>query len=169
LEEKPPLGKDKALTVAQIRYCLAEEIRLDAAKGVLNGYVESDVDRFNAMVADYNSRCGEFRYRKGSLESARSEVERYRSVLQSEGRRRFTSVGARQTPPESSRKQPDATVEAIQRGLNELGYDAGPADGLAGAKTRAAIAAFQRDENIPADGMPSAAVLQRLKTAQKRL
>jgi len=172
-EEKPPLGKNNVLTVAQIRYCLAEEIRLDAAKGALDNDAESEVERFNAMVTDYNGRCGQFRYRQGSLESARSEVEDYLSVLRSEGRSRFRAgpaAGARQAAPETSRKQPDATVQAIQRGLNQLGYDAGPADGLAGAKTRAAIAAFQRDQNIPADGMPSSAVLQRLNmTAQRRL
>jgi len=88
-EEKPPVGSNLVFSTAQIHYCLAEDIRMESAKSVVNNYVDSDVDRFNAMVADYNSRCGSFRYRSGALESARQEIEQYRSQLQSEGRSRF--------------------------------------------------------------------------------
>ena len=88
-EEQPPVGTSNVLGAAQLRYCLAEDIRLEAAKGALNNYIDSDVNRFNAMVADYNSRCGQFRYRRGSLETARSEIEAFRSLLQSEGQSRF--------------------------------------------------------------------------------
>ncbi|UVO37626.1 hypothetical protein KUL72_04340 [Bradyrhizobium arachidis] len=59
------------------------------AKSAVNNYSESDVDRFNAMVADYNNRCSSFRYRRGTLESARHEIEPYRSQLQAEGRSRL--------------------------------------------------------------------------------
>lgn len=88
-EERPPIGTNNVLNYAQLRYCLAEDIRIGAARTAVNYYIESDVDRFNAMVADYNSRCGQFRYRRGSLESARSDVERFRLALEAEGRRRF--------------------------------------------------------------------------------
>jgi hypothetical protein len=88
-EERPPIGTSNVLNYAQLRYCLAEDIRVGASRSAVNNYIESDVDRFNAMVADYNSRCGQFRYKRGSLESARSDVERYRSTLEAEGRRRF--------------------------------------------------------------------------------
>ena len=99
-EEKPPVGSNLVFSTAQIRYCLAEDIRMESAKSVVNNYVDSDVDRFNAMVADYNSRCGSFRYRSGALESARREIEQYRSQLQSEGRSRFarSSTGLLSTP-----------------------------------------------------------------------
>ena len=80
-ESKPSVGRNNVLSTAQIRYCLAEKIRLDAADTVLNNYSDSDVDRFNRYVNDYNSRCGEFRYRQGALESARRDVEPYRSKL----------------------------------------------------------------------------------------
>src|SRR3546814_16602388 len=85
--------------------------------------------RFNAMVADYNSRCGRFRYRSGALERARRDVEPYRGQLQAEGRSRFArgpSTGSLSAPapapaPAPARPAPDATVQAIQRKLNELG------------------------------------------------
>jgi len=165
-ESKPPVGQDLVFSTAQIRYCLAEDIRMDAAKSVLNNYSDSDVNRFNAMVADYNSRCGSFRYRSGALESARRDVEPYRSQLQAEGRSRFArspSTGSLSAPA-PMRPTPDATIQAIQRHLNELGYDAGPADGLVGARTRAAIASFQRNIGVQADGVANTELLRQLRS-----
>lgn len=166
-ETKPPVGQDLVFSTAQIMYCLAEDIRMDAAKAVLNNYSDSDVDRFNAMVADYNSRCGSFRYRSGALESARRDVEPYRSQLQAEGRSRFArspSTGSLSAPT-LTRPAADETVRAIQRKLNELGYDAGGTDGLMGNRTRSAILAFQRDMGLTPDGRPDADLLTILNSA----
>ena len=88
----PPVGQGIVLPPSEIRYCLAEKIRMDGAKSAFNNannYSGSDVDRFNAMVGDYNSRCERFQYRRGELESARSYIERYRSQLWNDGRNRF--------------------------------------------------------------------------------
>lgn len=173
-ESKPSVGRNNVLSTAQIRYCLAEKSRLDSAETVLNNYSDSDVDRFNGYVNDYNSRCGEFRYRQGALESARRDVEPYRGQLQAEGRSRFVRSAATTARPSSStsvpkpaRPTPDATVLAIQRRLNELGYNAGTPDGLFGNKTRSAIQAFQRDNGIAVDGNASQVLLQKTLGAQK--
>ena len=99
-EERPPVGSGNVLGTPQIRYCVAEDIRLDAAKSVINQYNDSDIERFNALVADYNSRCSNFRYRRGALEGAKSDVERYRSEIATEGRSRF----ARSTPTPRTQK-----------------------------------------------------------------
>lgn len=88
-EERPPVGQSLVLTTTQITYCLAEDIRLEGAKAVIDSYSDSQVDRFNVWVDDYNSRCGSFRYRSGALESARRAVEPYRSQLLADGRSRF--------------------------------------------------------------------------------
>ena len=50
----------------------------------------------------------------------------------------------------------------IQSALVARGFDAGIADGVAGPRTRAAIAAFQRSVGYPADGEPSVALLRAL-------
>ncbi len=84
--EKPPGGEGHVLDREQIRYCLSEDIRLDAINLLINSYSNVEVDRFNAMVADYNSRCVRFKYRRGTLESVRSEVESGRTILEGEGR-----------------------------------------------------------------------------------
>ena len=175
VETKPPVGQDLVLSREQIRYCLAEDIRLDATKSAVNNYVDADVDRFNAMVADYNSRCSSFRYHtnnrgRNDLNSAQRDIEPYRSQLQSEGRSRFarsTSTGAL-SPQAPSRPTPDATVQAIQRKLNELGYKAGAADGLMGRGTRSAIIAFQQDRGLAATGVADQALLLQLQRAPAR-
>lgn len=88
-EDRPPTGRDLVFSTDQIRYCLAEEVRMEAAKSAFNQYSDVHVARFNGMVDDYNSRCGSFRYRSGALESARRDVERFRAELEVEGRNRF--------------------------------------------------------------------------------
>lgn len=50
------------------------------------------------------------------------------------------------------------TVRNIQSGLGRLGYDAGPADGKSGPKTRAAIRQYQEHNSLLVDGQPSAAL-----------
>lgn len=55
------------------------------------------------------------------------------------------------------------TVRGIQAGLGKLGYDAGPADGKAGAKTRAAIRSYQERNQLLVDGEPSAALLAHIQ------
>ena len=168
-ESQPPVGQNLVFSREQIRYCLAEDIRLEGAKAAINNYVESDVDRFNAMVADYNSRCGSFRYRSGALEGARRDVEPYRSQFQSEGRSRFAlpSTGSLSTPA-PARPAPDATVQAVQRKLNELGYSTGTPDGLMGRGTRSAIVAFQQDRGLAATGVADQVLLLQLQQATSR-
>lgn len=173
VETKPPVGQDLVFSREQIRYCLAEDIRLDAAKSAVNNYIDADVDRFNAMVADYNSRCSSFRYQtsnrgRNDLKSAQRDIEPYRSQLQSEGKSRFArSPTGSLSPQAPSRPAPDATVQAVQRKLNELGYDAGTPDGLMGRDTRSAILAFQRDNGLVADGDATAALLQFLTASSQ--
>lgn len=127
-ESMPPVGQDLVFSTAQIHYCLAEDIRLEGAKSAVNNYIESDVDRYNAMVADYNSRCGSFRYRRGALESAGRDIEPYRGQLQSEGRSRFArpSTGSPSTPA-PVQSNPSAAVSSPQGrttpGLESLTYD----------------------------------------------
>ena len=56
-----------------------------------------------------------------------------------------------------------AQVLEIQRLLNLLNYAAGPADGVMGAKTRAAISRFEADNNLPIKGQASSEILDILR------
>lgn len=172
-ESKPPVGRDLVLSREQIRYCLAEDIRIDGAKFALNNYIDADVRRFNAMVDDYNSRCSSFRYQtsnrgRNDLKSAQRDIEPFRNQLQSEGRSRFARgpMGSLSTPG-PARPASNAMVQAIQRKLNELGYEVGRVDGLMGRRTRSAISAFQGDSGLVADGNATAALLQLLTASSE--
>ncbi|TAN20539.1 MAG: hypothetical protein EPN30_10090 [Actinomycetota bacterium] len=146
---------------------MAEGIRMDGAKSAVNNYSGNDVDRFNSMVADYNSRCGNFRYRTGALEGARREIEPYRSQLQSEGRSRFARPpsGALSAPAPNRSALDNVQAQTIQRKLNELGYKSGTVDGLIGQRTRLAIIAFQQDRALPVTGVADQALLLQLQLA----
>jgi hypothetical protein len=85
----PTSGTGNALSEAQIKYCLAEQIRLDGARSVLNQQSAFAVDRFSAMIDDFNNRCSSYRYKRNDYERARSAVERDRGSLQAAGRARF--------------------------------------------------------------------------------
>ncbi|HET7411001.1 MAG TPA: peptidoglycan-binding protein [Paracoccaceae bacterium] len=56
-------------------------------------------------------------------------------------------------------------IREIQQILGALEYNAGPADGLLGDRTIAAIAAFQRDRDLTVTGQPSADLLAALRQA----
>ena len=86
-EELPPLGADRVLGAGQIRYCLSEDIRLEAARDVVS--IDADVDRFNAMIEDFNARCSNYRYRREVFASVQRQVQANRMALQAEGISRF--------------------------------------------------------------------------------
>jgi peptidoglycan hydrolase-like protein with peptidoglycan-binding domain len=50
-----------------------------------------------------------------------------------------------------------ATIREVQRQLASRGYNPGPADGVLGRATRAALMDFQRKENLPVTGQPDSA------------
>jgi peptidoglycan hydrolase-like protein with peptidoglycan-binding domain len=50
----------------------------------------------------------------------------------------------------------------LQRALNARGFDAGPADGVWGARTRSAVMEWQRQNNVPVTGTPTASMLNTL-------
>ena len=73
-EEMPPVGSDLVLTGNQIRYCLAEDVRLSTIKNAIDNYSQYEVKRFNGAIEDFNSRCSSYKYKRGTLESIQGEV-----------------------------------------------------------------------------------------------
>ena len=60
-------------------------------------------------------------------------------------------------------------IRDVQRELNELGYEAGPADGVMGPKTRAAIRAYQRRKGLQQDGRATKSLLGHLRARHGKL
>lgn len=56
-------------------------------------------------------------------------------------------------------------ISQMQRMLTKLGFDTGGIDGRAGPMTRGAIRAFQKSNQLPADGHPTFGLLERLRSA----
>ncbi|MDY0135581.1 MAG: lytic murein transglycosylase [Thiomicrospira sp.] len=71
-------------------------------------------------------------------------------------------------PLEAKRPADDAAlskkdISEMQERLNLLGYNAGGVDGVAGGRTRDALRRFQSAQGLPADGFPSAQMLNLLR------
>jgi len=58
-------------------------------------------------------------------------------------------------------------IAAVQRELNRLGYRSGPADGIAGNRTRKAIEQFQRDAGLEVTGAATESLLDRLNVSTR--
>ncbi|MDR5900273.1 SEL1-like repeat protein [Halomonas vilamensis] len=59
-------------------------------------------------------------------------------------------------------------VAEIQRELNRLDYDAGPADGLMGSRTRSAIRQYQTDAGLAVNGHATSDLLKRLRQTERQ-
>jgi membrane-bound lytic murein transglycosylase B len=64
-------------------------------------------------------------------------------------------------PPEGPRLTRDR-VQALQARLNDMGYDSGEPDGVAGSATRLAVREWQRANGLVADGFIDADLLQKI-------
>jgi hypothetical protein len=71
------------LTASQVRYCLAQGIRIQGAGKAVNETSKAEVTRFLALADDYNPRCGNSRV--GFVPSIKEEVEAKRAALEREG------------------------------------------------------------------------------------
>lgn len=79
-----------------------------------------------------------------------------------------SSSGIDQVPPGArlSRGSSGINVERLQQRLNELGYDAGDADGDFGARTARAVRAFQDQNGLDVDGIVGRGTLASLQSKE---
>jgi membrane-bound lytic murein transglycosylase B len=56
---------------------------------------------------------------------------------------------------------------SMQQGLSRLGFDVGGIDGVIGMKTRAAVRAFQKAHDLPADGYATPDLVARIAAEAK--
>lgn len=73
---QPPIGSNNLLSASQIRWCMRENIRLEAKRNVIE--TEEGINEFNREIVDFNARCGSYRYRPSDQLQARRDVEEKR-------------------------------------------------------------------------------------------
>ncbi|MES0884205.1 peptidoglycan-binding protein [Roseibium sp. SCP14] len=79
-------------------------------------------------------------------------------------------VEEEQSSVEQTGQQPKAdrqTVMLVQRSLAARGFDPGPADGIWGRRTAAAVKAFQRSEGLTQSGIIDEALVSALRSAEQ--
>lgn len=91
---KPSLGDTAVLSIGELRYCLAENIRVTAEQSELDGlrsdpdHYNRNVDTVNASISDFQSRCAHRSFKVGDRQIAEPQVETQRQGLEAEGRNR---------------------------------------------------------------------------------
>lgn len=175
-ELRPAVGRGVELTRNNIRYCLYQKERFKTIKSDLKGNTE--IDAFNLLVNDYNSRCGNFRYLESDMSAISGEVIAKSATLAAEGRsilltwRRASSLTSEQPnafplpkqtlppvlPPREEARAADAldliqleNSTNVQRRLNELSYFKGPINGAWGPQSRMALRAFKTYSGLSSD------------------
>lgn len=73
----------------QVLYCEAEKIRLNAVENKIDLYSTYEVDKYNSLSNDYNSRCANKQYYKSDMYDVNKNIEGRRYELQQEGLARF--------------------------------------------------------------------------------
>ena len=182
----PPYGRDKALSISQIRWCLREEIWVDVLRNKATS--NPQIDAFNVRVDSYNRRCGEYRYRRGDLQRARSQVHPMRGELERAvvppwvqvpdfDELGFEILPAARVPPEFDDLgfplpsaaagtlgfAPSSELREIQEARSALGYQPGTSDRIDDTSTRAAISEFYVDFSLAEQAPTGAELLAQLE------
>lgn len=79
-----------------------------------------------------------------------------------EAKRQAAQAGDAGATPAGVTDPARARTAAAQAALKKLGYNPGPADGVEGPRTRAAVSAFQRDAALPETGLVTDEIVKRL-------
>ncbi|HEX2655423.1 MAG TPA: peptidoglycan-binding protein, partial [Xanthobacteraceae bacterium] len=82
-EIRPFRDTDALFTAENVRYCVFQQVRLEAIGPVINS---EDQAIFNAFVGDWNGRCARFRFVASDKELVDAELLERRPFLEAEGR-----------------------------------------------------------------------------------
>ena len=115
---QPPIGSDNLLSASQIRWCMRENIRLEAKRGLIE--TSEGLNEFNHDVRDYNARCGSYRYQISDELQARKDVEEKRLSFQNDSIRETLLQEQRRKNEESMREMELRRQELIRRSQENL-------------------------------------------------
>jgi peptidoglycan hydrolase-like protein with peptidoglycan-binding domain len=132
---------------------------------------------FAVIAAVFVSGCATTRAKKAEPADAATQIETLQQELEAKDRQiqdlQYQLESYQQALPASGGasgargsemiRVPGVSVKDVQRALVRAGFDPGPVDGRLGRKTKAAIKAFQRRNNLKADGIVGEKTWSRLK------
>ena len=89
-ESKPANGgNERTLSRAELRWCMFNDIRIEAARGDMRSAKHGQIQAFNAAVADWNAACRRYRYSRSDRDAVQRQIDAKRAELEAEGRARF--------------------------------------------------------------------------------
>ena len=143
----PQQGVGQLLSPEEVRYCVFQGRRL----GYLRDQIVSNdsVQRFNTLLADFNSRCKSFRYEGDALQSANSQADARQDQLKADAGSILTSWTG-ESATSLIDLQTHKGAAQVQAKLKALGYYSGKADGAWGPKSAAALSKFRQANDLGA-------------------
>ena len=89
--EIPPVGRDNILNLPQLRWYFREKIRIETMRDLPTN--NRAIGEFNAMVDNFNSRCGSFRYKQSVLAQAQKDIDAIRDQIVADAKRDAAARG----------------------------------------------------------------------------
>lgn len=89
-ETRPASGAGElTFSRAELRWCMFNDIRIEAARGDMPGAKQGQIQAFNAAVAEWNAACRRYRYSRSDGNAVQRQAEARRGALEAEGKARF--------------------------------------------------------------------------------
>lgn len=156
----PPAGNS---TTLWLRYCTFQNSRLEHLRSMLSSTNQNEIDRFNALIRDFNNSCPGGSHGPAA-DTVQDEARRRDDKLRQEASAILESWRNAATPqttvqpksaPSTARLlniKNGNNARMVQGRLQQLGYYKGPIDGGFGSQSVAALRAFKRDQStLPTD------------------
>lgn len=89
--ETPPPAHDGSRTLgrAELRWCMFNDIRIEAARPDMRGAKQGQVQAFNMAVSEWNKSCRRYRYSRSDRDAVQGQINARRAQLEAEGHAQF--------------------------------------------------------------------------------
>ena len=82
-------GGERTLSRAELRWCMFNDIRIEAARADVRSAKQGQIQAFNAAVTEWNAACRRYRYSRSDRDAVQRQIDAKRTELEGEGRARF--------------------------------------------------------------------------------
>lgn len=92
-ETKPPEHSgDRSLSRAELRWCMFNDTRIEAARPDMRSANQFQVQAFNAAITEWNAGCRRYRYSRSDRDAVQRQQNERRAALEAEGKARFAAA-----------------------------------------------------------------------------